>query len=330
MRKLLLLIGAVLVVIVATALAGPLLYPRTWQSFDAAAKLRDVRDARDLDAYLAREEAMVANIKPGLAKGIVWHDTIAKARTPLAIVYLHGFSASRRELSPVVEHVADSLAANVFFTRLTAHGETDGEAFATVHAQQWIDDAREAMAIGRRIGERVIVIATSTGATLALEMAAENPADIAALLLVSPNHAPQDPRAPFVSGPLGPSLARLIGGPYYGFAPDTKLHSEYWTTRYRSEAIPAMMDLVNHERSIDLSRMLVPTLTLYTANDHVVRVDLIRERHAQIGATRKEIVDVPEATRHEMASDALAPTVVTPVVNTMIAFVRTLDVRPTP
>jgi alpha-beta hydrolase superfamily lysophospholipase len=320
MIRAVLVVGGLLVLLAGgTLLSGPVLYPRTWPASAAAAV---VASAPDIDRVLADAERAVGGVKPAQAKGIVWRDSIHKQRTPFAVVYLHGFSASRGELSPVSERVADSLGANLFFTRLRAHGRVDGEAFATVRASDWINDAREAMAIGRRIGDSVIVIATSTGATLALEMAVEDPSLISAMVLVSPNHDPQDVRARFVSGPLGRPLARLIGGSHYGFTPSNAAHGELWTSRYRSEAIPAMMDLVNHERSLDLSALRMPVLTLYTKHDDVVRVDLIESRHAEIGSPVKRIVDVKEATRHEMASTALAPAVVDPVVREIVSFLR--------
>lgn len=308
--------------LVLLCLIGPLLYPRHWAPDTISAR---VAAASDLDAYLANEERAVFGVKPALVKGIAWRDAATKSRTPFSIVYLHGFSASRRELSPVPERLADSLGANLFFTRLTAHGRVDGEGFATVTPQEWIDDAREAVAVGKRIGERVIIVATSTGATLAIEMAIERQADIAAMILVSPNHEPNDPRARFISGPLGPTLARLFGGKYVGFDPTNAAHADFWTPTYRSEGIAAMVDLVNHERSLDLSRVTIPVLTLYTSKDIVVRTDLIVSRHAELGSTQKEIVDVPETTRHEMAGDALVPQAVDPVLNRMLRFVRKMQ-----
>jgi len=286
-----------------------------------------VAAATDLDAYLAAREDSVAGVKPADRKGIRWHDSRQKARTPIAIVYLHGFSASRRELSPVVEHVADSLGANVFFTRFAAHGRVDGEGFRSVTPQQWIDDAREALAIGKRLGDRVIVIGTSTGAVLAMELAreAEEAHDTtapAALVFVSPNYEPADWRARFIAGPLGPWLARTVGGPYYGFKPANAAQSELWTWHYRSEGVAALMDLVLYGQRIDVSQITAPLLTLYTHKDDVVRVDLIRSRHMDFASIPKRIIDVPEATNHVLAGDAMGPRAVDPVVNMIISFVR--------
>jgi alpha-beta hydrolase superfamily lysophospholipase len=323
MRVRSILISTALVVLaVPTAIIGVDTFAR-W-SPQPSSIIAPVAAVPDLDAYLAAREDSVAGVKPTARKEIRWHDVEHKSRTPIAIVYLHGFSATRSELSPVVERLADSLGANAFFTRLAAHGRVDGEAFRSVTPQQWIDDAREALAIGKRLGDRVIVIGTSTGAILAMQLAAEShdSAAPAALVLISPNHEPVDRRARFIAGPFGPFLARTIGGPYYGFKPANAAQAELWTTRYRSEGVAALMDLVLFGQTIDVSRITVPLLTLYTHADDVVRVDLIRSRHAAFGSRSKWIIDVPEATNHVLAGDAMGPRAVTPVVNSMLTFLR--------
>lgn len=314
-------LGTALLVVAVACLAGPMFPFRPAPDRGVAAR---VALAADLDAFLGAEEAAVPGVKPALRKGIVWRDTLTHAKTPLAIVYLHGFSASRGELSPVFESVGEQLGANIFFTRLAAHGRGDGEAFATVRPQQWMDDAREALAIGRRIGERVVVVGMSTGALLALQLAAEErrPGTIAALVLISPNHQVADPRARFISGPFGPWLARLLVGRTRTFPVANAKHAELWTRTYRSEGIVALMDLVNGTRNLDLSQITVPALTLYTHHDDVVDVGLIRSRHEQLGSPVKRIMDVAEATRHEMASDALGPQAVGPVVRLVLDFLR--------
>ncbi|MCU0635291.1 MAG: hypothetical protein MUE41_10510, partial [Gemmatimonadaceae bacterium] len=92
-RKVVLIGGTVLTALVVGVLsAGPFLYPREWPPSAAAAR---IAAAPDLDRALADAERAVGGVKPGLAKGIVWRDTVVHRRTPLSIVYLHGFSASR-------------------------------------------------------------------------------------------------------------------------------------------------------------------------------------------------------------------------------------------
>ncbi len=283
-----------------------------------------IGNASDLDAHLAAEEAKVAKLKPDLAKAIVWASP-AKKRTPLSIVYIHGFSASRGEFSPVFENVAKELGANVYFTRLAAHGLDDaGESFATLTAQALMDDAREALAIGRRIGERVILVGMSTGAALTLELIAENKSasDIAAHVMISPNYCPADSRARFLSGPLGRTLARFAIGTHRSFKPANDAHRYYWTSSYRSEGVAAMMDLVNAVDRMDLSQIRVPTMTLYSKKDSVVSVPLIESKHAEIGAGLKKIVDLPEAEGHLVAGDAVAPQATKAAEREILAFIK--------
>jgi alpha-beta hydrolase superfamily lysophospholipase len=274
----------------------------------------------DLDLYLRQRESQHAGVRSDLAKIILWHAPATRSRTPLALVYLHGFSASRRDIAPVVETLAGTLGANAFLTRFAAHGRTTSTEFATVTAHDWLDDAREALAIGGRIGDRVVLIGTSTGALLATMAALEDSSRIAALVLLSPNFAIRDWRAKFISGPLGRLLARVVIGTEYSFRPDTGGHARFWTSRFPSEGIVALMDLVNHARSIHLGQLKIPTLIIYTDRDTVVDIGAIRARFDEIQAAPKLIVDLPQATRHELTGDALAPDMVRPVVEQIMTF----------
>jgi alpha-beta hydrolase superfamily lysophospholipase len=296
------------------ALSGPL-FPFTPQPSGL-----DVAQAPDLDLYLRRREAQHPNVRPELAKTILWNDPVTRRTTLLSLVYIHGFSASRKDISPVVETLANRLHANAFFTRLAAHGSSSAAEFATVRAQDWLDDAREALAIGRRIGERVILIGTSTGALLATMAAIEDDSRIAALVLLSPNFGIRDWRAKFISGPLGPLLARIIIGSEYFFQPDSPGHAEFWTSRYPSQAVVALMDLVNYARALHLDALKVPTLIIYTDRDTVVDTRAIEERFDEIKEPPKLLVDLPEASRHELTGDALAPATVQPVLGRIMAF----------
>ena len=286
-----------------------------------------VQAAHDLDQYLVNEESHVAHLKNDLAKGIVWAFP-DKRRTPVSIIYLHGFSASRGESAPLFNEIGQALGGNVFYTRFTAHGLNDnGESFSTLTAQNFIDDAREALALGRRIGERVVIVGMSTGAPAALALISENnlnnaAKDIAALILISPNYRPADPRTRILSGPLGPWITRLLVGERRGFKPVNEAHAYLWTPEYRSEGIAGMMDLVNFGSRMDLAPVQVPTLTLYTNKDDVVDLSLIRSRHEEIGAPFKRIVDLPGATNHVLASGAVTPESVPEAKKQILSFLK--------
>lgn len=119
----------------------------------------------DLDSYLAARESVFTDLTEGTAKQIVWAG-VPGERTPVSIVYLHGFSATSQEIRPVPDRVAAALGANLYLARLAGHGR-DGAAMAAAKADDWMTDLAESLAIGARLGDRVIVIATSTGGALA-------------------------------------------------------------------------------------------------------------------------------------------------------------------
>jgi alpha-beta hydrolase superfamily lysophospholipase len=87
---------------------------------------------------------------------------------------------------------------------------------------------------------------------------------------------------------------------------------------------------VNHARSLQLGSLKVPTLIIYTHNDTVVDTQAIRDRFDEIRSKPKLLVDLPEATRHELTGDALAPATVAPVLDRITAFLSTSDLLGAP
>jgi esterase/lipase len=225
----------------------------------------------DLDAFLASKEASVFGLDPSEAKSVEWADPDARAVTALSVVYLHGFSADRHEVEPLVTDLAHDLGANAYFARLTGHA-VGGAALGAATVDEWLDDAAEAVAIGARIGERVVLIGTSTGGTLALWAASRSEAAgrLAALVLVSPNLGLRAPSARLLTWPWGGALALLLAGPERCFGPANADQGRHWTVCYPTRALIPMAALVAHVRGLDLSRVHVPTLAVYSRSDQVV------------------------------------------------------------
>ncbi len=265
----------------------------------------------NLDEWLAEQEAEVPNLRPEAAKRIHWAGEVG-AVTPLSIVYLHGFSASAEEIRPVPDKVAEALGANLFFTRLAGHGR-DGDAMAEATAGDWIEDMAEALAIGRRLGERVLVIATSTGGTLAA-LAATDPdlsQDLAGIVMVSPNFGVQNPQADLLNLPLARYWVPLLAGAERGFEPLNDAHAAYWTTRYPTTATLPMMALVKHVDGLDMSTAKVPALFLYSEQDTVVSPEKTAEAMAAWGGPTESSLRVMEPEddpgAHVIAGDSLSP-----------------------
>lgn len=259
----------------------------------------------ELESYLeTRENAHL--VKPDNEARIVWNDDSLKNKTEFAIVYLHGFSASQKEGDPVHRRFAEEFGANLLLTRLADHGIDTTDALYHFTADRVWETAKEALAIGEALGEKVIVMGTSTGATLGLMMAAKYPQKIHALINLSPNVAINDPAAFILNDPWGLQIARLVMGGNYRETEATEEESKYWNARYRLESLVQLEELV--ETSMTRStfqRITHPVLTLYyykneQEQDPQVKVSAMLEMNDQLAtpASLKVAKAIPEAGAH--------------------------------
>ena len=263
-----------------------------------------------LDSYLTESESRVPDIREGCEKKIVWHDDQRRQRD-LAIVYIHGFSASRMETWPLCDHLAESLGANLFYTRLAGHGK-DGDALAGATVQDWMDDGMEAVAIGQRLGQKVILVGTSTGGTLATWLAAQPSVTpmIHRLILLSPNFFPKNPIAAVTLWPPALRLFERFFGTWRCFIVSNAMQARYWTVRYPLSAIATMMQLVHLSWRIDLKNASMPVLMMVNPWDRVINVTLALLRYLSFPSPHKKLLlfrGNKDLGRHVLAGDILAP-----------------------
>ena len=319
------LVTAALLLIVV--LAGP----RTCVREPALAAIRAAvpQDLAALPAWLTQREERAGVFDTAVAKRVRFANPAAPARTPWSVVYLHGFSATRQETAPVSELVAQALGANLFETRLTGHG-LPGDSLGAVSAQDWLADAVEAMEVGRRLGDSVLVIGTSTGGTLGVWLAtlpAEGRRGLAALALISPNFGPKDDKAALLTLPwANVILPRFI--PQREWTPRNDEQRRFWTVKYPSTALFPMQALVERTRSRSLQGYDVPTLVLYHEGDQVVDASrtqrwletLATESLAPVEQVR--IVPTDGEDGHVIAGRILAPRQTAPARDRIVGFVR--------
>lgn len=291
-------------------------------------RFQDSALGADLDAYLRDSEAAFLDIFDGAAKRIVWAGAPG-TRTPLAVVYLHGFSASAEEIRPVPDDVARALGANLFFTRLAGHGR-DGAALAAVKPEAWIDDVAEAMAIGRRLGERVLVIGTSTGGTLAA-LAASDPdisVGLAGVVMVSPNFGLRSAAGKILDLTLARYWAPLVAGRTRSFEPLNEGWAKYWTNPYPTTALFPLAALMRHARAQDYRRATQPLLVLYAPADQVVDPATTRRTLAgwagPVQWEPREMRPGDDPYAHVIAGDIASPSQTAETVALILAWVRTL------
>ena len=282
----------------------------------------------DIDAYLVETEAAFEDITPGTEKRVIWASE-AGVKTPLAIVYVHGFSATSEEIRPVPDRLADEFGANLHYTRLSGHGRS-GEAFATASVQAWMNDVAEALEIGRRIGEEVIVLSTSTGATLMAEAALQQGMieGVKGVAMISPNFRINDPTAVVLTLPAARYWVPAVAGETRSWEGYNEGHSTYWTTSYPTVALMQMAALVQHSRGLDFTAAKVPALFLFSDADDVVDHAASREVAGTWGG-EMTLVDVvlPEGNdpnNHVIAGEVLSPGFTADAVSEISNWIKSL------
>ncbi|MCO5133808.1 MAG: alpha/beta hydrolase [Phyllobacteriaceae bacterium] len=325
MRRLGKAILLLLIVLAAAFVLGPRPDTAETMTFDAATL------DPDLDAHLARSEAAYSDIRAGLHKGIIWADPAAKTKTPVSIVYLHGYSASRVEIDPVPQNVARALGANLYYTRLSGHGRSN-DAMAEAKLTDWFDDTAEALEIGRRLGDKVLVLSVSTGGTLATWAASqpELAAKMDGLVMISPNYAVHGAPIWLLNMPWAETLLPLILGAERSWEPRNEGQAHGWTTRYPSKAVFPMGALLKVVSGIDPASLKVPALFIYSMQDKVV----VPERAADVAKAwggPAQVVNIETAddeNHHVIAGDILSPGTTDAVSGIIIDWARGLFNQP--
>ena len=269
-----------------------------------------------LDSYITAMEAP-HKIKPNNQAKIIWADS-SQSQTEYALVYLHGFSASQMEGDPVHQNIAKQFNCNLYLARLAEHGIDTTEDLMNLTADQYWESAKLAYAIGKQIGKKVILMSTSTGGTLALQLASVYP-EIAGLILYSPNIEVFNPSAPLLDNPWGLQIGRaVLKSNYVDIKYKDSAYPKYWNSHYRIEAVVALQNLLEATMTeATFKKIHQPTLALYyykdeAHQDNVVKVKAIQKMMQQIAtpANLKMEMAIPNAGNHVIASPIVSNDIV--------------------
>ena len=279
-----------------------------------------------ISARLAQREATVPALRPGCEKRIQWAAKEDR-QTPFSVVFIHGFSASAGELSPLPQIIAKALRANLFFTRLAGHGQ-DGVAFGASTYPEWQADADEAFEIGGAIGERVIVIGCSTGCTLAaLSLAGGQKA--AGMVHISPNFGLRNVFGQLILDlPFIKHYGHLIAGKDRSFPVINEGHAQYWTTSYPTSAVYPMGEAVRRARKIDYSKIRTPAFFALNDKDKVISPKRAKKVMAAWGGpvTHLPLIQGPndDENGHVMAGDVFSPNQTEPLAERILDWINTI------
>jgi esterase/lipase len=280
----------------------------------------------------------VPGVIQGDQKEIVWAGARGE-KTPLSLVYIHGWQGSPRDYESVLGPVAKELGANIYYARLKGFCTTTEEV-VNVTLDDWINDTWETMEIGRRIGERVIVVGTSMGGDLALWLAAQKPQGLAGLVLFSPAVQPRDKRSEMLlwPWPFRNLILRIASGKYNSMAfrsdlyptGNPELYARYNPPRYRSESTLKLMTVVKLIRQVPITSITVPSLWLYSETDEAVDIPTMKSFYARTGGEARRMVQVPEAHAHMLAGDMFQPETTREVIDDVTSFLRETGIAPGP
>lgn len=307
MKKVLRFLLVIIVVLIIAYLAGP-----KFQEPILTSKLPVIKvQTQAAENYIRSKEAGL-KIKPDNEARIIWANDSLKNKTDYCLLYLHGFSASWFEGEPVHSDFARRYGMNLYIPLLASHGIDTTEALIDMTPDRLYESAKEALVVAQSLGNKVILMSTSTGGTLSLKLAAEFPELMESLILFSPNIAINNPAAFLLSKHWGLQIARSVyKGNYRVTNPDFASEDcRYWNCKYRLEAIVYLQQLVESSMKKEtFGKISKPVFLAYyykdeENQDQVVKVDAMLEMFDQLGTHEnlKQKVAFPEAGAHPIGS----------------------------
>jgi esterase/lipase len=320
---------AILILVIAVGIGGLWLFgPREPVDLDVTFDERQLDSG--VDSYLLGQEEQFDDITEGVEKRVIWADA-PDTKTPVAIIYIHGFSATSEEIRPVPDLVAQALGANLYYARLSGHGRS-GDAMTEPRVRDWAHDMAEALAVGKAIGDRIIVITTSTGGTLGT-LAASRPemaAMMDGLILVSPNFKVANPLAQILTWPGVRWWGPTVAGPERNWTDQAKNaeHAKYWTTIYPTVATIPMGALVKAAQEADHGKIKTPALAVFDPRDEVVDHTATESITADWGGPiqieRITTGNGDDPAHHVIAGDIMSPSKTAPTVDLMVNWINAL------
>ena len=303
-----------------------------------------------VEKWLRARDGSEAPLQPGAESQVKWAN-VFRRQTGLCVVFLHGWGASPPEVAPVDERLAEALGANLLRFRLTGHGYAPEEGksgeelhrggVAVAERQSHLQlrrDAAAAFALGRLLGERVVLVGCSTGGSLAVWLSGQPwvQRKIAAIVLVSPAFRLTAPYAVWVVFSwlilLSPrAVAALILRGFNGFhflkRPSPKLSGDRgaaqarcWTRAWPIEAVRHVIGLyVVVRATVSYAKIRVPVLAFANPKDGAVSFEATREAVGRMRRGELEVVTDSE-NRHVITGAILSPSTVERVTRRAVDF----------
>jgi len=300
--------------------------------------------AADVEAHIREIPGAVLR---GAERQVVWAGNPG-TKTPLCVVYLHGWSSCRQECHPVPELVAAAFGANLFCTRLPGHGRYTPRSehpcgdslLREAKPTELFKCALEALRMGLSLGDRVILFGCSTGGALATWLATlkEAQPDIAGLVLISPAYGLGHPLYPVLKHTF--AVLRLLPkwlcpmvrssvidaalGPARSSAPVNKDHGRFTAMRYPSAALLHLLDVLWVLETADHGAITAPSFKAGNPDDGVVNFR-VKATHVflRFGDVPRALYCVTNSQHaHVITGAILSPSTVHSVADAAITFLK--------
>ena len=305
--KILKWLGVLFFFIIVVYLLGP---KPDYPLYDLQPKYLKVQ-LQNVDEYVSTKESKIADLKEDNNARVVWYnDTLAK--TEYSLVYLHGFSASHGEGDLVHRALAERYGMNLYLARLADHGRFSKDSFKELTPKDLIVSAKEAIAIGGLIGEKVILMSCSTGGTLSVMLAGDDPR-VHSLIMYSPNIGIKDPSAKLVTYPWGEQILKLVMGGEHNIVSYSDEAKQYWNEQYHTDGIIALQALIDDGMNIDFFKEFTKPYFIgcyYRDEEHqdeIVSVEEMNKFYISSAtiSNKKEMKHFANVNRHVFTSKAM-------------------------
>lgn len=265
-----------------------------------------------LGIMIRKREASLP-VRPDNEARILWAGDSIHELTDYCLLYIHGFKASYYEGYPINTEFAKRYGCNAYFPRLASHGLITDDPLIDMTPDRLWEDAKESLMIARKLGRKVIIMCTSMGCSLGLQLAADYPEYVNGLILYSPNVRINNSAAYLLSGHWGLQIGRLFSGGKYRVTDDdpNSMDCRYWYCKYRVEGVVYLQQLVEATMKDETySRVTAPVFMGYYFKDKehqdpMAKVSAMLDMFDKLGTTddRKVKQAFPDAGAHVIASE---------------------------
>ncbi len=225
----------------------------------------------------------------------------------IGILLIHGLLASPAELRNYGHYLAEQ-GFTVLGIRIKGHGTSPAD-LRTRSCEDWYESVTKGLRFLSDLMQNIIVIGFSTGAALALKLAADQPNAVTATVVVSVPIKFVDPSIMLVSILHGTNKLVAWASSLEGVKPFTENDPEHPTINYRNIPIRSLYELRKLVQEIEglLPSINMPVLNVYADQDPVVEPESSNIVMTKLGSTQKKTIAI-SSHRHGILMENIAGT----------------------